>query len=188
MQCPICKVENDRVVDSRLIGEGNAIRRRRQCLKCRRRFTTYERIETAPRMVVKKDLRRELFSRGKILNGMMRACEKRNISVEQLESLVSKIESEIFEECDSEVSSRIIGEKVSESLRVLDQVAFVRFASVYREFTDAHQFLQALAPLIGQDPAPAVPGRVSETLGVADARHRDVVGGNGTGRTASGPR
>ena len=148
MQCPFCKVDNDRVIDSRSIGDGNAIRRRRHCLACGKRFTTYERIEVAPRVVVKKDSRREAFSRDKILGGMIRACEKRNISLAELESVASRIEAEVYEEHDSELSSGVVGEKVSEALKELDHVAFVRFASVYREFKDVTEFLRELMPLV----------------------------------------
>jgi transcriptional repressor NrdR len=148
MQCPSCKRDEDRVIDSRSIGEGNTIRRRRSCLACGKRFTTYERIEVNPRFVIKKDSRRESFSREKILAGMIKACEKRDISLSELESVVSRIEAEIFEEHDSEVSSHVIGEKVSEALKALDQVAFVRFASVYRDFKDLREFLRELIPLM----------------------------------------
>jgi transcriptional repressor NrdR len=148
MQCPFCRVDNDRVIDSRSIGEGNAIRRRRKCLACGKRFTTYERTEEQPRVVVKKDSSREAFSREKILTGMIKACEKRNISVHELENLSAKIEASIFEEFDSEVSTKVIGEKVSEALKQTDHVAYVRFASVYREFKDVKEFLEELLPLV----------------------------------------
>jgi len=154
MQCPFCRVDEDRVLDSRSIGEGSAIRRRRKCLACGRRFTTYERTEVAPRLVIKKDSSRELFSRDKILGGLIKACHKRNISVHELENLAAKIEAEIYEECDNEVSTKVIGEKVSEALKKVDHVAFVRFASVYREFKDVKEFLGELIPLIrGRDNA-----------------------------------
>jgi transcriptional repressor NrdR len=159
MQCPICRVDNDRVVDSRLIGEGNVIRRRRECAGCKRRFTTYERIEKSPRLVVKKDQRREFFDRQKILGGMMKACQKRRISPAELEAVTEAIESEIYEEFDGEVPTAVIGEKVSEALKKLDQVAFVRFASVYRDFTDVQQFQQVLALLTQlSNGKPAKPG------------------------------
>lgn len=148
MQCPFCKVDDDRVIDSRSIGEGNAIRRRRSCAACGKRFTTYERIEVAPRVVVKKDSSRETFTRDKILSGMIKACQKRNISLEELEGVASKIEAEIFEEHDSEVPTMVIGERVSNALKKLDHVAFVRFASVYREFKDVKEFLAELMPLV----------------------------------------
>lgn len=147
MQCPFCKVDKDRVVDSRVIRAGAAIRRRRECLACFRRFTTKERIETAPRLVLKKDSRREFFSRAKILEGLVKACKKRGINREQLESIVDKIESEVFERCEREVETRIIGEMVSAHLRTLDPVAFVRFASVYNEFSDTEQFRLACEDL-----------------------------------------
>ena len=148
MQCPSCGTDEDRVIDSRSIGEGNAIRRRRKCLCCGKRFTTYERTEAQPRVVIKKDSTREAFSRGKILSGMIQACHKRNISVHDLESTAAKIEAEIFEECDGEVSTKFIGERVSEALKQIDHVAFVRFASVYREFKDVSEFLDELIPLV----------------------------------------
>ena len=148
MQCPFCGVDEDRVIDSRSIGEGNAIRRRRKCQACGKRFTTYERPEVQPRVVIKKDSSRELFTREKILTGMIKACHKRNISLHDLESVAAKIEAEIFEEYDSEVSTKVIGEKVSEALKQIDHVAFVRFASVYRDFKDVSQFLKELMPLV----------------------------------------
>lgn len=185
MKCPSCKADNDRVVDSRVIGDGNAIRRRRRCLKCERRFTTYERIESAPRFVVKKGQRRELFNRDKMLAGMLRACEKRKISSEQLETVAARIESEIFEQFDHEVSSHTIGEKVSEALKNLDQVAFVRFASVYREFTDIRQFLHALAPMLSEELVHLLASRLGEgTLegnGASDDRGQVSVDGGPSG-------
>ena len=147
MQCPYCKADDDRVVDSRVIGAGSSIRRRRECLDCHKRFTTYERIERAPRIVRKKDLRREFFSREKILAGLVKACEKRAIAPEVLETTLDRIETEIFEESEGEVDSRSIGEKVSKHLRELDPVAFVRFASVYREYSNVEQFLQEVQKL-----------------------------------------
>jgi transcriptional repressor NrdR len=148
MRCPFCNVDEDRVIDSRTIGEGGAIRRRRKCLACGKRFTTYERTEVAPRVVIKKDSSRELFSREKILGGLIKACHKRNISLHDLENLAAKIEAEIYDEHDSEVSTKVIGEKVSEALKQIDHVAFVRFASVYRDFKDVKEFLSELLPLV----------------------------------------
>lgn len=148
MQCPFCRTDEDRVLDSRTIGEGNAIRRRRKCLACGKRFTTYERTEAAPRVVIKKDSSRELFSREKILTGMIKACHKRNTSLDELEGVAAKIEAEIYEEFESEVSTKVIGEKVSEALKDIDHVAFVRFASVYRDFKDVTEFLNELIPLV----------------------------------------
>lgn len=148
MQCPFCKANEDRVLDSRSLGEGSAIRRRRQCLVCGKRYTTYERPEAAPRMVVKKDQRRELFSRDKILRGLIKACHKRNISVDELESLAAKIEADLWQESSTEVTTKVIGERVSEALKALDHVAYVRFASVYRDFKDVKEFLTELIPLV----------------------------------------
>ena len=155
MQCPFCKVDNDRVVDSRVIGDGTSIRRRRKCLECDRRFTTYERIETAPRIVVKKDQRREFFHREKILSGVRVACQKRDVSEEQLEELVGQVENEVFEEFDNEVSTRVIGQRGSDRLQKLDQVAFVRFSSVYCEFTDVEQFAPLLSSVSTEEGAEA---------------------------------
>lgn len=147
MRCPFCKTDEDRVIDSRSIGEGSAIRRRRKCLACGKRFTTYERAEVVPIRVIKKDQSRESFKREKVLKGLTRASEKRSISTEQLESIVSKVESRISEEHDSEVSTKLIGEMVIRELREVDHVAYVRFASVYREFKDVEQFLQEVVSL-----------------------------------------
>jgi transcriptional repressor NrdR len=158
VQCPFCGVDEDRVIDSRTIGEGNAIRRRRKCLACGKRFTTYERPEATPRLCIKKDGSHELFSREKILSGMIKACHKRNISLHDLEGVAAKIESEIFEEYDSEVSTKVIGEKVSEALKGIDHVAFVRFASVYREFKDVGEFLKELLPLV--NPTGLIPPQI----------------------------
>ena len=151
MRCPYCKTDDDRVIDSRSIGEGSAIRRRRKCLACAKRFTTYERAEVAPRRVIKKDMSRESFKREKVLKGLMRASEKRNISMEQLEDIVSQVESRIFEEHDSDVSTKLIGEIVIQALKAVDHVAYVRFASVYREFKDIEQFLQEVVSLAGPE-------------------------------------
>ena len=168
MKCPFCKKDNDRVVDSRVIGEGRSIRRRRKCLTCDKRFTTYERIEAAPRLVVKQDQRREHFNRDKILQGLRFACKKRPISEEQLESIASRVEAEVFEKYDNEVSTRSVGEHVSEILKDIDQVAYVRFASVYREFTDVEQFHQTVEPLRrpqSDSVSPALAEQKDEVLG-----------------------
>ncbi len=151
MRCPFCKTDEDRVIDSRSIGEGSAIRRRRKCLACAKRFTTYERAEVVPMRVIKKDQSRESFQREKVLKGLTRAAEKRNLSMEHLESIVSRVESKIAEEHDSEVSTKLIGEMVIEELREADHVAYVRFASVYREFKDVEQFLQEVISLAGPE-------------------------------------
>lgn len=151
MHCPFCKFEKDKVIDSRLSRDGEVIRRRRQCLKCSKRFTTYERIEITPLMVVKKDGRRENFNRQKVLTGLMKACEKRPISYETLEKIVEEVEGGIRQEYDREVSSKEIGERVMQALHRLDQVAYVRFASVYRQFTDINDFLAEAKGLLPQN-------------------------------------
>ncbi len=147
MKCPYCGNLEDKVVDSRLSAEGNSIRRRRECLKCERRFTTYEHIEEAPLMVVKKDSRRQPFERKKLLAGLIKACEKRPISMEQLEDLTDKIESALRKNYDKEVKFKEIGELVMKKLQDLDEIAYVRFASVYRQFRDVGQFMKTLKGL-----------------------------------------
>ncbi|MGQ9472645.1 MAG: transcriptional regulator NrdR [Candidatus Caldatribacteriaceae bacterium] len=144
MHCPYCGEPDSRVIDSRTANSGSGVRRRRECIKCRRRFTTYERYEREPLRVIKKNGTRELFDREKILRGMLKACEKRSVPIETLESLAEEIEKELQEEGYEEVPSSRIGEKVMEKLKSVDQVAYVRFASVYREFRDVDQFLELL--------------------------------------------
>jgi transcriptional repressor NrdR len=144
MKCPFCGFQEDRVLDSRSVRDGEAIKRRRECLNCGRRFTTYEEIEEMRILVVKKDLRREPFERSKVLHGMLTACEKRPISAEKLESVVDEIERSIYNGGEREISSSDIGEMVMEQLSRLDRVAFVRFASVYREFKDVTQFKEII--------------------------------------------
>ncbi|MBQ9886792.1 MAG: transcriptional repressor NrdR [Lachnospiraceae bacterium] len=144
MKCPYCNDENIRVVDSRSVDDSNAIRRRRQCDKCGKRFTTFEKIETIPLMVVKKDNRREEYDRSKIEAGIFSACHKRPVSRAQLDELVNSIESEVFNSTDKEVTTSFIGEMVMDKLKELDEVAYVRFASVYREFKDVNTFLNEL--------------------------------------------
>jgi len=146
--CPFCRNLEDKVVDSRLSKEGEVIRRRRECLSCQRRYTTYERIEDALPMLVKKDGRREAFDRSKIFSGLRKACEKRPVSIDQLEAVVSRIEKTIQDLGESEIESGIVGEEVMRQLHALDQVAYVRFASVYREFKDANQFMSELTSLL----------------------------------------
>jgi len=148
MRCPFCKSDNDKVVDSRSSEGGTVIRRRRECLECKRRYTTYERIEEIPLRVVKKDGTRQPFERQKILVGLMKACEKRPVPTEVLERIVEKIELQLADVADREVSTRQIGEMVMQHLRELDQVAYVRFASVYRAFKDINQFLEELRPML----------------------------------------
>jgi transcriptional repressor NrdR len=150
MKCPFCGHVEDKVVDSRESKEGEAIRRRRECLQCERRFTTYERIDEIPYMVVKKDGRRERFDRQKILNGLLRASEKRPVSMAKLEALVDEAESFVADSADRERSTAEIGELLMERLRQIDKVAYVRFASVYRDFQDEQEFFNELKELMKQ--------------------------------------
>ncbi len=148
MRCPFCSYGESKVIDSRAAEEGSSIRRRRECLQCSRRFTTYEVVEESPLMVIKKDGRRELFDRTKLLNGILRACEKRPISLSTVESVVDKVEKQLRNLMEREVSSRSIGETVMQHLKDIDQVAYVRFASVYRQFADINNFMQELDTLM----------------------------------------
>ena len=153
MRCPFCKVDDDKVVDSRASGDGFAIRRRRECEACGRRYTTYERIEESPLRVIKKDESREPFERRKILLGLIKACEKRPIPIASLEEITERIENRVLEEYESEVPVAYIGELVMNELKQLDKVAFVRFASVYREFQDITEFMDELKPMLGEKQA-----------------------------------
>ena len=148
MRCPYCKADNDRVIDSRASADGFAIRRRRVCADCGRRYTTYERAEMAPLRVVKKNGERVAFDRNKVLNGLLRACEKRPVSNDQVEDVTDRIERQCMEAFDKEVPSKVIGNLIMQELRQLDQVAYVRFASVYREFKDVHDFVEELEPIL----------------------------------------
>jgi transcriptional repressor NrdR len=148
LRCPFCQHVDDRVIDSRLSKDGDMIRRRRECAHCLRRFTTYERVEETLPLVIKKDGRREPFDRGKILAGLKRACEKRPISVTVLEKLVDRIEQHLQDSGDREVHSRDIGEQIMQELQSLDEVAYVRFASVYRSFRDVNEFMQEVKELL----------------------------------------
>ncbi|HXX75150.1 MAG TPA: transcriptional regulator NrdR [Nitrospiraceae bacterium] len=150
MKCPFCDEIEDKVVDSRMAKEGEVIRRRRECLGCKRRYTTYERVEEVLPMVVKKDGRRETFDRTKILAGLKKACEKRPISIATIETVTDRIEKRIQEMGETEIESRVIGEELMKELHQLDQVAYVRFASVYREFKDIDQFMDELRSLAQQ--------------------------------------
>ncbi len=150
MKCPYCSENNDKVVDSRESKEGDTIRRRRECLSCLRRFTSYEQIEDIPYMVVKNDGRREEFSRKKLLGGILKACEKRPVPLRKMEELVDAVERELHDREDREVSTSDIGRLVMEKLRDLDQVAYVRFASVYRKFDDIGAFMKELRSLLEQ--------------------------------------
>jgi transcriptional repressor NrdR len=150
MKCPFCNNLEDKVVDSRESKEGDAIRRRRECLACERRYTTYERIDEVPYMVVKKDGRREKFERQKVLAGLLKACEKRPVSMGKLAELVNQVESKVSDSPDREISTIDIGEFLMESLRELDKIAYVRFASVYRDFQDEQAFFNELKTLMRQ--------------------------------------
>lgn len=148
MKCIFCGYEESKVIDSRPTDEGERIRRRRECLKCGKRFTTYEVIETIPIVVVKRDKSREMFDRNKLLNGMLRACEKRPVSIEVLEKAIQEIETLLQNSLDREVTSTHIGELVMGKLKVIDEVAYVRFASVYRQFKDINSFMEELSKLL----------------------------------------
>ncbi|MBP3651230.1 MAG: transcriptional repressor NrdR [Clostridia bacterium] len=151
MRCQYCGYLDSRVIDSRPTEEGSSIRRRRECLQCGRRFTTYEKIETSPVMVVKKDMRREPFNGAKIKQGLLHACQKRPVSVAQIDTIVAKVEKLVHSSGDDEFSSRRIGEAVMEELKLLDEVAYVRFASVYRQFTDVSSFMDELNKLVREN-------------------------------------
>ena len=150
MKCPFCGFSESKVIDSRPADEGASIRRRRECLSCAKRFTTYETVESLPMVVVKKDGSRQSFDRAKVLGGMIRACEKRPVSVTDLERLAEGIEQELQNSMEREISTDIIGEKVMERLRGVDQVAYVRFASVYRQFKDIDTFMHELNKLLNE--------------------------------------
>ena len=150
MNCPFCGHLHDKVVDSRESKEGDSIRRRRQCLSCERRFTTYERIDEVPYMVIKKDGRREKFDRQKVLAGLLKACEKRPVSMSRLSELVNQVESKVIDSPDREIQTTEIGEILMEGLRELDKIAYVRFASVYRDFQDEQAFFNELKNLMRQ--------------------------------------
>lgn len=148
MKCPFCGEIENKVIDSRLSKDGGEIRRRRECLSCERRFTTYEHIEEIPIMIVKKDGRREEFRREKVRSGMQRACEKRNISMDQIEEFIDNMERDLRETGKKEIPSRRVGEMIMEALHKIDDVAYVRFASVYREFKDVNDFVSELKTLL----------------------------------------
>jgi transcriptional repressor NrdR len=158
MRCPYCSANRDRVVDSRESRDGATIRRRRECLDCGRRFTSYEQIDEIPYMVVKSDGSREEFSRKKLLTGLMKACEKRPVPPRRLEAIVDETESRLHDREDRELSTREIGAFVMERLRELDQVAYVRFASVYRRFEDIDAFMEVLKGLVGREGEAAAGG------------------------------
>lgn len=150
MKCPYCGHKEDKVIDSRSSSQGNSVRRRRECLKCERRFTTYEHIEQIPLLVVKKDGRREAFDRNKILAGIVKACEKRSVSLKMMEALVTSIERAVMRKYEKEIPASVVGELVMEKLSAVDEVAYVRFASVYRQFKDVNQFMNELQEILGK--------------------------------------
>lgn len=151
MKCPFCSFDDTKVIDSRLGKEGNNIRRRRECIDCGRRFTTYERVEEILPLVVKKDGRREPFDRMKIISGMQRACEKRPVSIATIEKLVDRLEVSLQESGEKEIEASRIGEAVMEALRDVDEVAYVRFASVYRQFKDINEFMAELKEILAKE-------------------------------------
>ncbi len=150
MKCPYCSYKEDKVIDSRSSSGGNSVRRRRECLKCERRFTTYEYIEQIPLLVVKKDSRREPFDRNKILSGIIKACEKRPVSLQKMEDVATSIERIVMRKYEKEIPSTIVGELIMEKLAEIDDVAYVRFASVYRQFKDVNQFMKELQDILGK--------------------------------------
>jgi transcriptional repressor NrdR len=155
MRCPFCKRDDSKVLDSRESAEGTVTRRRRECLGCRKRFTTYERVEELMPLVVKKDGRREPYDREKLISGLQKAVEKRPVSMDQLEALVAEVEARVLERGEKEVPSSLLGEEVMRRLRALDQVAYVRFASVYRSFRDIEEFMDELKGLLDDHGAEA---------------------------------
>ena len=163
MRCPFCRHKGNRVVDSRMSGDGSTIRRRRVCSACKKRFTTYERVEEAAPMVVKKDGRREPFDRAKIIAGIKRACEKRPVSMETIEQIADRVEASALERGEREIASTFIGSALMSELHEIDQVAYVRFASVYRSFKDIDEFMHELEDLIRlRKQAPATSGRARD--------------------------
>lgn len=150
MKCQFCGYEESKVIDSRPTDEGKKIRRRRECMSCAKRFTTYEIIESVPLIVIKKDKSREVFDRAKLFNGLLRACEKRPVSVAQIEDIVTEIETELQNLLDREITTELIGEIAMQKLKGIDEVSYVRFASVYRQFKDIDTFMKELVKLLGE--------------------------------------
>ena len=171
MKCPFCGFENDKVVDSRESKEGESIRRRRECLKCEKRFTTYERIDEIPYMVVKKDGRREKFERQKILAGVLRACEKRPISMGKMEQIVNDVEQFVVDSPERERSTSEIGELIMDRLKQIDKVAYIRFASVYRDFKDVDEFRSELEQLLHIKEEKQKPGKAKSSSGSPKVTH-----------------
>jgi transcriptional repressor NrdR len=173
MRCPFCGHLEDKVVDSRESREGDSIRRRRECLSCARRFTSYERVEEVPLVILKKDGRREPFDKQKLMKGLLLACQKRPVSLARLEDLVGDLQSRLMERPDREIRSRDLGELIMDELKALDQVAYVRFASVYRDFKDLPDFVKAFEGLVHKEaatgravpvPPPPVPAHLPESI------------------------
>ena len=150
MKCPFCGISDNKVIDSRLSKDGNAIRRRRECIECSRRFTTYEHLEDIPIMIIKKDGRREIFNREKVRTGIQKACQKRNISVNVIEDFVEELERDLRETGEKEIPANNLGERIMSMLHDLDAVAYVRFASVYRDFKDVNDFVSELKTLLSK--------------------------------------
>ena len=158
MRCPYCNDPDSRVIDSRPVEEGNSIRRRRECVSCGRRFTTYEKIEQVPLMVVKRDGRRQSFDTAKLKTGIMHSCEKLNVSMQQIDSMVARIEKKAFSSADGEISSQALGDMVMNELKAVNDVAYVRFAAVYRKFTDISTFMDELQKLVEENKKTETPG------------------------------
>lgn len=151
MKCPFCDYYESKVVDSRPTDEGQAIRRRRECIKCGRRFTTYEKIEKMPLIIIKKDGTRESYDRNKLINGILKSCEKRPVSLSTIEEIVDGIERELYNSLDKEITSQHVGEMVMNKLKDIDEVAYVRFASVYRQFKDLNTFMEELKKILDEE-------------------------------------
>ena len=160
MKCPTCHYKETKVIDSRLNSDGSSIRRRRECLKCEKRFTTYEYVEQVPLMVVKKDGRRQPFDRGKIISGLVKACEKRPVSIDKIEEITTEVERAIQRQFDREVQASVLGELIMEKLAAIDEVAYVRFASVYRQFRDVNQFMTELKHILDREKINLKPTKV----------------------------
>jgi transcriptional repressor NrdR len=185
MRCPFCASEESKVVDSRDSEAGDAIRRRRECLACERRYTTYERVDEVPLVVVKRSGAEELFAPGKLLNGLLRACEKRGIELERIERVVEEIENELRRRPGARVTTQEIGERALRHLKRLDRVAYIRFASVYRQFDDIDEFQRELArleeasagPLPGEEPLPGIDGEDGQPAGASPRDNETILTG-----------
>ena len=162
MKCPFCASDDTRVIDSRPADDNTSIRRRRQCESCGKRFTTYEKLETMPLMVIKKDNSRESYDRSKIESGIVRSCHKRPVSTDRISAMIDEIENEIFALGEKEIQTSVIGEKVMKKLKDVDEVAYVRFASVYREFKDVNTFIDEIGKLLKSDKAAALSDKETE--------------------------